>query len=260
MNRIHVLFVAIVSAVLTGFTQSEIADFKLNVQDFQELTVVDGVNVDYRSVPDSAGWAVFSCPPELGAQLMFSNNREHLTIQTTASETAISGMPRVTVYSNALRKATNTGDSTLRLLSVVPVEHLRIKEMGNGRVEAHNISADNVEASVDTGCGSVYIFGTARKGKLRNVGTGTLDADGLILDQATVYIFGSGPIECAVKDKMTVYGLGPGKVRTAIEPKKVSNRSIGVKVVPLPENTPYTETTTADEDTTSGPTTPSDGQ
>lgn len=247
--RIQAFILSVVAAVAAS-GQSEIADFKLKVQDFQELTVVDGVNVDYRALPDSAGWAVFSCPPALASQLMFDNNRDHLTIQTTAIEQAIDGMPRVTVYSNALRKATNTGDSTLRLLRVVPVESIKIKEMGNGRIEAYDVTADYIEASVDTGCGSVFVHGTARKGKLRNVGTGTLDADGLLLDNANIYIFGSGPVECAVKDKITVYGLGPGKVRTAITPQKVSNRSLGVKVVPLPENTPYTESTTADEEET----------
>ncbi len=236
-------------AVLAATAQEEIADFQLNVQDFRELTVVDGVNVDYRAVPDSAGWAVFSCPPELASQLMFSNNREHLTIQTTASERAIPGMPRVTVYSTVLTKATNTGDSTLRLLTLTPVESIKIKEMGNGRVEAYGIESDHVEASVDTGCGSVFVQGTARKGKLRNVGTGTLDADGLALEQASIYIFGSGPVECNVSDKITVYGLGPGKVRPRAMPAKVSNRSIGVKVVALPPNTPYTETTVAEEET-----------
>lgn len=243
MRNLAIASLAFIAA--TASAQSEIADFKLNVQDFQSLTVVDGVNVDYHARTDSAGWATFSCPPEIASQIMFTNNREHLTIQTTADDRPIPNMPRVTVYSSGLRNATNTGDSTLRLLSLVPTQSLKIKEMGNGRVEAYGIEVESIDASVDTGCGSVFAVGTARKGKLRNVGTGVLDADSLALEQASIFIFGSGPVRCNVTEKITVYGLGPGKVLTAVTPTKVSNRSIGVKVepiaVPAPQQTSGTQ-------------------
>lgn len=226
-------FASLIFAASIASAQTEIADYKLNVQDFQSITVVDGVNVDYHARPDSAGWALFSCRPEIASNIMFSNNHDHLTIQTTADDRPLPNMPRITVYSSGLRNATNTGDSTLRLLTTAPAPSLKLKEMGNGRIEAYGIEVESVEASVDTGCGSVFAVGTARKGKLRNVGTGVLDADSLSLEQASIFIFGSGPVMCSVSDKITVYGIGPGKVLTAITPTKVSNRSLGVKVEPL---------------------------
>lgn len=227
MKKIVYLFITLCTLAAAA---QEVADFKLNVQDFRALTVVDGVPVDYIASADSAGWAVFSCPPEIASQLMFSNNAEHLTIQTSSDSGSVPGMPRVRVYSERLESASNTGDSTLRLLKTVPVANLKVQEMGNGTVEAYNIDVQKIEASVDTGCGNVVVTGKARGGKLRNVGTGTLDAFGLEMEDAKVFVFGSGPIYCDVADKMTVYGMGSGRVMVARMPAKVKQRSLGVKV------------------------------
>lgn len=207
----------------------EPTEYKLQVSDFNELTVVDGINVDYISHPDSAGYVVFTATPELADQVTFSNSGSKLTIQTTAYEHPIVGMPKIRVYSTMLRSATNSGDSTLRILSVVTNDKFKVKEMGNGRIEAYGINADEIEANVDTGAGTVIVEGTVRKANLRNVGTGTLDASSLNATEAKIFVFGSGPVDANVTTKMSIYGIGPGKVRLHRHPEKISNRSIGVK-------------------------------
>ncbi len=226
--------------------QTEPMQFKLYVQNFSELTVVDGVNVDYRAVPDSAGWAVFTCLPEKASQLMFTNNRNKLTIQTAADEHPLPDMPRVTVYSEKLQHATNTGDSTLRLLTLVPVERLKIKQMGNGHIDVPALQVNVVDASVDTGCGTVRLAGKAGKAKLRNVGTGCLDASKLVVDEASIFIAGPGPVETSATKKIVYYGFGPGMVISHVKAEKVSNRSIGVRFEQRPVETDSitTETTT----------------
>lgn len=92
MKRFLLFVFAAVSMTLAGIAQT--ADYKLNVQNFCELTVVDGINVDYICRPDSAGWAIFSCSPELASRIMFTNKAERLTIQTDADEEPIKACPK----------------------------------------------------------------------------------------------------------------------------------------------------------------------
>lgn len=227
-NRIQILLLSLMAVFAAGATEME--RYCLNVENFKNLTVVDGINVDYKASVDSAGMAVFWCEPRMASKLMFTNTKERLSIQTAADETPLKNLPKVTVYSTVLEDVENSGDSTLRLLTTVPVETIKIREIGNGRIEALGIEANEIEASVDTGRGTVVVAGTARKGKLRNVGTGTLDASGLELQDGRIFVFGSGPVFCNIVNHLTVHGIGPGKIVSDRQPAKITRRSLGVKV------------------------------
>ena len=78
---------------------AQAADYSLNVANFCELTVVDGVPVDYVCCADSAGMVVFSAEPGDASKITFSNNKEHLRIQSAADDRPLKGLPRVRVYS-----------------------------------------------------------------------------------------------------------------------------------------------------------------
>ncbi len=67
---------------------AQAADYSLNVANFCELTVVDGVPVDYVCCADSAGMVVFSAEPGDASKITFSNNKEHLRIQSAAQRSA----------------------------------------------------------------------------------------------------------------------------------------------------------------------------
>ena len=82
---------------------AQAADYSLNVANFCELTVVDGVPVDYVCCADSAGMVVFSAEPGDASKITFSNNKEHLRIQSAADDRPLKGLPRVRVYSASLR-------------------------------------------------------------------------------------------------------------------------------------------------------------
>ena len=78
---------AIFATFVMGFLSamaSEPADYKLEVQDFTELKVTDNINVDYHCSADSAGWAFFTCPPEMATMLLFSNDKSCLHIQVAS--------------------------------------------------------------------------------------------------------------------------------------------------------------------------------
>lgn len=225
MTRFSALFVAL-AAVLAAMA----AEYSLNVQNFSSLTVIDGIAVDYIQRTDSAGWARFVCEPELASKIMFNNNRDKLTVRTASEDSPIVGMPRVTVYSSTLRNIENDGDSLLIVTLNEHVENLSVKQIGNGRIEVRGIDAENVNASVAAGCGTVDIEGTTGKLKLQNIGTGQLDAADMVATEAKCYLFGSGPIHCSPAEKLIVYGAGNGHVILHTSPSKISNRALGVTV------------------------------
>ncbi len=218
------------AAVLAAVAQP--ADYKLNVQNFCELTVVDGVNVEYHCRPDSAGWAIFTCEPEIASRIMFSNNAEKLTIQTDADESPVEGVPLVVVYSASLRRCENSGDSTLTVYLDVPVNQFKAKQIGNGNLVVHNVDAASLEAGVTAGHGSITVDGKAPKASYSNVGSGPIDASGLQAEQVKCFVFGSGNVDCVATEQLKVFGAGSGTVIYHDAPGKITNRSIGVKTSP----------------------------
>lgn len=209
------------------------SSYKLNVQDFCELTVVDGINVEYISRADSTGWVMFECEQDIASKIMFTNNAERLTIQSAADEGPISGMPLVKVYSNSLRRAENSGDSTLRIYVNVPVKKFSAQQIGNGRLDVNNVDVAELTANVAAGNGSLSINGKAQKAKFTNISAGNIDAENLDVNEARCYVFGKGNIFVSPKELLKVYGAGSGKIYYTETPPKITNRGIGVKAQPV---------------------------
>lgn len=227
----HILITLAFLCATTALYADELAAYKLNVQNFNEFTVVDGVAVDYYCRPDSAGWAVFYCAPDKAAEIMFENKQEKLTIRSAADEKAIDGLPTIRLYSAVINKIENSGDSLVRVFSPAHVEEIKIKQIGNGKIEVTDLDVDNLEAGITAGKGNLKISGKADKAKLRNVSTGPIDASGLEVRQANCYLFGTGDIECRPTDQLRIYGAGSGKVYYHVKPTKITNRGIGVKAL-----------------------------
>lgn len=227
--KARVLFSLFTAVAILVNAQEQPADYKLNVSNFCELTVVDGVNVDYHCNADSAGWAVFTCLPSVASKIMFNNNAEKLTIQTDADEQTIIGVPTIKVYSASLRKCENSGDSLVRVFVTVPVKAFKANLIGNGKLEVHGVEANSVDAGIMAGNGTIVINGKAPKVTLRNVSAGPIDAVGLEADKIKCYIFGTGDIECTPHSELRLFGAGTGAVYYHSKPDKIANRSIGVK-------------------------------
>ncbi|MBD5220428.1 MAG: hypothetical protein HDS72_09410 [Bacteroidales bacterium] len=208
---------------------------RLELGDFSELVVVDGVKVNHVCNADSAGIAVFSCEPDKASQITFNNNGGKLTIQTTAETEPYRDMPTVTVYSSTLSRAENSGDSLLCVNISAPVKTLKIHQMGNGAVKVNGIDAEQLELAFAAGKGTMEVAGRADKAKIRNVGTGTINATDLTADDVNCFIFGTGDITLGTSDKVKIYGAGNGKVIYDHAPGKITNRSIGVKALSLAE-------------------------
>ncbi len=210
------------------------AQYRLEVKDFSELKLQDGVNVNYHCSADSAGWAYFTCDPEISSSLIFSNNKSSLHIQVATEAVGDSRLPTIDVYSTGLTKVENSADSTLRILNNTPVQTLKVRVIGNGEIIVHNAHAGYVDAGINTGKGHIAFNNcSAEKAKLSNVGTGPIEAGGLDAKDVKVMKFGTGNIDCVATHSLSLYGAGTGKVYYTGNPEKITNRSLGVKAVQL---------------------------
>lgn len=207
--------------------------YELDVNDFVELKVIEGLNVDYKCVPDSAGKAVFTTTPDLASVLMLTNNKGKLEMQISTDGINYKDLPTITVYSNFLTRVENSGDSTVRVLSVAPGPQFKAKVIGNGRLVVRNINATQVDASLSTGNGQIVLYGKCQTAKYGLTGTGSIQADDLEAVSVKCRSTGTGTIGCNVSGDLMVVGMGSGKIYYRGNPEKITTRSVGLKVIPL---------------------------
>lgn len=231
MKYLAALIILTISSLCVS--AQEIADYKLEVNDFEQLKVSDGVNVEYHCSEDSAGWAYFSCSPQLAERLLFSNNKSQLVIQVDLQEEVLTGLPTIHVYSRSLNKVENSSDSTIVIASCNPVQQFKARIVGNGTLVVNGLEAGSVDAGINTGKGHLVISGSASRVKLSNVGTGPIEAGGLVSTNVKVVLLGTGDIDCCATESISIYGAGSGKVYYAGNPQKIINRSLGIKAFPV---------------------------
>ena len=223
------IFFAIASAIIC-VSASFAAPYALNMKDFTELKVVDGINVIHKCMPDSAGCVTFETSESIAPKILFSNNKNQLKIELSTDGETIKGLPTVHVYSSFLAKAENSGDSTITVITPAPASQLKLRVIGNGTIIAKDIHATQAEGKIDSGKGHVVMTGKVQNVKLSNTGTGRIEAGNLQAETGKCSILGTGPIDCSVSDELTIVGLGSGTVYVKGKPK-IKNRTIGVKVV-----------------------------
>lgn len=222
----------IVLAVATVASWGQTKTYTLNIGDFDELTVVNSINVSYCMDPDKAGTAVYTCSPEIASYITFTNDKDRLKIEviTPKNTLPVAGLPCVKVYSSSLEKAQNWADSTLTVENNQPAQVFKAKVIGNGNLVARNIHATRVEGAVEAGNGHVYLQGKARNGKFNIVSAGAIEAGDLETVKASCRVFGSGAIDCNVSEDLSAFGAGSGKVYYRGTPK-IKNRTVGIKLI-----------------------------
>ncbi len=209
--------------------------YTINVKDFNELRVIEGLKVNYVCNEDSAGYATFIAEPEIASVLMFTNNNNRLDLQISTDGINYENLPVITVYSRFLTKVENSGDSLVRVLSLKPVPKFTARLIGNGHLAVHGVDATNIDANLDTGNGTILLKGKASKASLKAVGTGSIQADELAAEEVKCTLLGTGYVGCAPSKALNVKGVN-GKVYYTGTPETIKNRSWGVKLISLDEN------------------------
>lgn len=174
MNKISRIATLLTLLVTVFSAYGQIDRYEVEVKDFQELKVTDGINVTYRHVPDSVGKAVFEATPKMAQEILFVPSSGKLEIQLATRKGQYTGVPTVTVYSNFISKVENDGDSTVRVLSPQPNAKIKLRLVGNGKLIADQVETNLLEASIDTGNGTLVVSGKAPNAKLSSTGSGKL--------------------------------------------------------------------------------------
>lgn len=224
----HIFISLILAAAAIAGLHAE--TYSINVGEFNRLKVIDGVNVDYHCSSDSAGIVTFECAdPQAASFIGMSNRDQELSISYTTTGTTHPNLPTVKVYSSFLTKVENSGDSLVRVMSVVPCPNFSVSQIGNGRVVVRDISATRVRAKINTGNGNVVLYGKCTEAVLNMTGTGILQADGLEAATVKVSAYGTGSVGCWARELLKIHGIGSTKIYYKGEPA-VRNRAVGVKV------------------------------
>ncbi|MDE6238453.1 MAG: DUF2807 domain-containing protein [Muribaculaceae bacterium] len=234
LTKAIILIASVCGAVFAANAQKGM--YKLDVGDFSELKVSDGINVEYYCSTDSAGWAFFECDPATAQMIMFTNKKNGLTIQIASDGAEVKELPTIKLYSMTLQKVENSGDSLVTIQRTVPVREFKGSVVGNGTLVINDVKTHKASFAVRTGNGHLVVNGTTRQASLRNVGTGKLEASGLMAEDVKCNILGTGPIDCNASVALSVSGAGSGKVFYGGTPSKISNHSIGVKVISVDTN------------------------
>lgn len=202
---------------------------------FNKVKVSGELNVDCVYCPDSVGTIVIDAPhseqlPWVEAKV--SGDKISLKLVKPDGVTTAGNLPRVTLYTNYLVKAENDGDSTLRVLSTARMPEFEVKLMGNGRVSVHNIEVDKIKASFFAGRGSIVLAGKALRASYNVDGAGTIEADQLVCEEASVRSIGTGTIGVNATRALKISGAG-GTVYYAGTPVIKKTMAVGIKVEPL---------------------------
>jgi len=228
---------AAVSAIFALTAPAQNKDYSLHLEDFNELRVVDGINTEYHCSIDSAGLVTFTCDPAIADMLMFESGRQRLKIQVATDDAGpVRGLPTVHVYSSTLSKVENSGDSTVTVNLSGAQSTFKARVIGNGTIVTRGIHANNAEGRISTGSGHIVLRGRAARVKLSNIGTGPIEAGALEAKQVKCWVLGTGPIDCHATESLSIVGAGSGKVYYTGNPPTVTNRTIGVKAIPIDEN------------------------
>ncbi len=206
--------------------------YRLKIGDFTELKVLDGLNIDYYSSTDSAGYAVFTCEPSVASSFIFDRNNTKLTVRLSAENPPSGPLPKVRIYSRYLIKAENKSDSTLRVLSVAQGPKFEGGVEGNGTLVVRDVLANEVKLSMRLGHGMIVASGEFDKLNVKFVGTGVVQADDLKAANVSVNGSGTGSVGIWAVDKLSLFGMGSTSVYYKGHPE-IKNRSVGLKLTPL---------------------------
>ncbi len=225
----------ILSAIiaLCAITAVSAAVRTINVGEFNELVVNDGINVVYSNNKDSIGLVSFDIERQYTSYIMAERSKGKLKIVLDPAAAALKSLPTVYVYSSYLYKAENSKDSTLTIRNVAPGAKIDITLQGNGKIIARNLDAVNISLRLLTGKGTVIASGKCDNLSVSNVGTGEIQADEVAAKNVKASLMGTGTIGCSASETLSVKGLGSGKVyyigKPVISKSKISN----VKIVQL---------------------------
>lgn len=204
--RITLRIICFWIAFIGMFTAIANDSYKLKFHDFNELTVVDDINVDYICDPSKAGMVEFEAPKNLVSSIIFEPSKTKLYIKLAASDSVYRQLPTIKVYSSYLTSVKNDGDSLVRVLSVADGPKFSCRVIGNGKIIVQDVKTNELSASIFAGNGKITIFGECKVANLKVTGSGTIQAEELKSLEANCTA-SHGSIYCDAVEKLSVGGV-----------------------------------------------------
>lgn len=231
MRKIGLMIVALVGLSVGALAQKH--SYQLNVGMFDKLSICDNVNVEYRCVPDSAGYVAFEGAEEFADAFIFTNSRGKLKVQVNTDDVNNPNLPVLRIYSHFLSEVENSSVFTTTVKGTVAIPVLTVKQIGNGKIVVEKANCNEVNAVIATGNGTVTVNGKCNIANLKMVGAGVIQAENLTSNTVKCTMVGSGDIYCNPVDKLEAKGLGSTKIyyKGRPEVKKLG----GGKILPLAE-------------------------
>lgn len=232
MKLKYLLFSIISLACMASTLRAE--TYTINTGQFVKIKVTSDVDVVYRCLPDSTGFAQYSTLEGKGDIFFLDVKKDGtLRVQVTDPYWGKSNLPTLYVYSDFLSGVENSSDHNLTVENLAPCPSFSANQIGNGSIIVEDIKCNNVSAAVTTGNGSVNLSGKCVNANFRMVGAGLISADRLQAENVKCSILGTGSIGCWPVDNLTVKGLGSTKIYYKGSPN--IKKSGGCKLFELPE-------------------------
>ena len=118
------------------------------------------------------------------------------------------------------------------MLSLFGSPKLEVKLEGNGHLIVRGIDANEVKGTMRLGHGTLILTGKCKDAKLNLTGTGVIQADELVAEEATVSAKGTGSVGVNAVNALNIYCMGSTSVYYIGNPA-IKNRSVGLKLLPL---------------------------
>lgn len=224
-------------AIIPLFAEGATHRYELKVDDFDRLLVEDGINVEYYSSMDSAGYVLFESTAKVADQIIFDSSKKgRLKIYKMfhGEGELTQDLPVVKVYSRFLKRVQNTGDSTVYVRRLADIPEFKSSVIGNGTIVIDHIVCHRFDAGIKTGNGSIVVSGQCNKAVLNNTGIGTIQADNLKAIEVSCRFFGTGAIGVWCTEILNVKGMMKGKLFYRGDPRKIRDFSIGVVIEKIP--------------------------
>lgn len=234
IRRFHsISFAAVLCALLayTGVQAQDLHEYLFKVGQFDKVRVLDNVNVVYRCVPDSTGYAAYHGEEDFCDSFILTNSGGTLKIQVSTEDVGKPGLPTLYIYSDFLTSVENSSNFTTTVQSPAPCAKLKALQIENGSLRIENAQATEVEAAVVAGHGNIFLSGDCNCAQFRMMSAGTINADMLKAQDVKCRVFGAGTIGCWAVQSLKSRGLGSTKIYYKGHPQV--NKKGGGKVMPL---------------------------
>lgn len=218
-------------AILVSCLNSNAKQFTLPVEQFSKISVDDNVNVVYIGDSGTPSRVTYEGDQKYAKAFIITQKGNKLRIQVETLYVDDPELPTLYVYSDFLENASLSAESTLTLKSVAPGSNLDLSVMGNGAINAENMRATKIGASIKSGNGTISISGHCQQANFNMLGNGTIQADRLEAVNVTCKMLGNGSIGCWPVEKLKVMGIGNTKIYYKGSPQ--IDKKGGGKLFPL---------------------------